>query len=165
MSGRSEGARRHQVLHGRNAILETGARGSTDARRFGWAWLGLTTALALHVTDEALTNFLSLYNPSVLALRQRVPWLPLPTFTFRVWLTGLIAGICLLVFLSRFADQGKRWAVVLAYPLSVLMVFNGLGQIGGSLYSGRLMPGVYSSPLLLIASVSLLLTAVSTKAS
>ena len=30
---------------------------------FGRAWLGLAGALALHVTDEALTDFLSVYNP------------------------------------------------------------------------------------------------------
>jgi hypothetical protein len=32
------------------------------------------------------------------------------------------------------------------------MFGNGLGHIGGSFYLGRLMPGVYSAPLLLLAS-------------
>jgi hypothetical protein len=36
--------------------------------RFGWAWL------ALHVTDEALTGFLSVYNAAVRTIRgQKVP--------------------------------------------------------------------------------------------
>lgn len=60
---------------------------------FGWAWIAFTVALALHVTDEALTDFLSVYNPSVLSIRRHVPFLPLPTFTFRVWLSGLVLGI------------------------------------------------------------------------
>lgn len=64
-----------------------------SARRFGWAWLAL--ALALHVTDEALTGFLRVYNPAVRTIRSYVPLLPLPAFTFRIWLGGLILGICL----------------------------------------------------------------------
>jgi hypothetical protein len=55
---------------------------------FGIAWLALCIAFAIHVADEALTDFLSVYNPAVRAIRARFPFLPLPTFTFRVWLTG-----------------------------------------------------------------------------
>lgn len=131
----------------------------SSAMRLGSAWLGLCAALAVHVTDEALTNFLAVYNPAVLAIRRSVPWFPLPTFTFRVWLAGLIAGIGLLLFLSRYAFQGKRWIARLSYPIGILMLLNGLGHIAGSLYLGHLMPGVYSAPLLLIASVYLLMTA------
>jgi hypothetical protein len=36
-------------------------------RRFCAAWVGLCAALALHVTDEALTGFLDVYNPAVQA--------------------------------------------------------------------------------------------------
>jgi hypothetical protein len=44
-----------------------------QARRggFGWSWFALTVAFALHVTDEASTGFLSVYNPTVTALRAR----------------------------------------------------------------------------------------------
>jgi hypothetical protein len=124
-------------------------------RRFGYAWIFLCVALALHVTDEALTDFLSVYNPTVLAIRKRLPFLPLPTFTFGVWLTGLIIGILLLFCLSPFVFRGSRFTIWLAYPLSVIMFLNGMGHIGGSLYRRRLMPGVYSSPFLLFASAYL----------
>lgn len=60
-------------------------------RRFGLAWLALAAALALHVADEAHADFLSVYNPTVLAIRERIPWIPLPTFTFGAWITGLAA--------------------------------------------------------------------------
>ena len=40
-----------------------------SAFRLGIAWVMMWVALALHVTDEALTGFLSVYNPTVLALR------------------------------------------------------------------------------------------------
>jgi uncharacterized protein with HXXEE motif len=123
--------------------------------RFGVAWVLLSVALALHVTDEAVTDFLSVYNPAVLAIRKRLPFLPLPIFTFRVWLTGLCLGILLALVLSFLAFHGSRLAIAVAYPVAVLMFANGSGHIAASLYRRRLMPGVYSSPLLMAASVYL----------
>ena len=122
----------------------------------GRAWVALCLALAVHVADEALTDFLSVYNPTVRALRSRVPFLPLPTFTFGIWLGGLIAAVILLLLLSPFAFRPARWMAPLSYIFGILMLFNGLQHIAGSFYLGRLMPGVYSSPLLLAASVYLL---------
>jgi hypothetical protein len=112
----------------------------------------MAVVIALHVTDEAATDFLSVYNPAVRAIRARLPFLPLPTFTFGVWLTGLVLGILLLLALSPLAFRGKRWVIWASLPLSVLMFGNGLGHIAGSFYLGRLMPGVYSAPLLLLAA-------------
>ena len=124
--------------------------------RLGHAWVALAVALALHVADEAFHDFLSVYNPTVQALRERLPWLPLPTFTFPVWLGGLIAGVLLLLALSRFAFRGARWIVLVSYPLGILMTFNAVQHFAGSIYLGRPLPGVYSSPILLAASLWLL---------
>jgi hypothetical protein len=127
--------------------------------RFGYAWIFLSAALALHVTDEAMTDFLSVYNPTVLAIRERLPFLPIPTFTFGVWLTGLCVGITLLFLLSPLTFRRNRILVWIAFPLSVVMFGNGLLHIAGSFYLGRAMPGVYSSPLLLLASAWLFVNA------
>jgi len=134
-------------------------RAPVPDRRFGYAWLALCGALAIHVTDEALTDFLSVYNPAVHAIRARLPFLPLPTFTFETWLTGLILGILVLSVLSVLAFRGRRLAAWLAYPYAAIMLANGLGHFGGSIYLGRWMPGVYSAPLLLFASVLLFVRA------
>jgi len=131
-----------------------------EARQFGYAWILLCVALALHVLDEALTDFLSVYNPTVKAIRKRFPFLPLPVFTFRVWLAGLCIGILLAFCLSPLAFRGSHFVIGAAYPLAVLMFGNALGHIGASLYRGRMMPGVYSSPFLLCASVYLFICAV-----
>ncbi len=128
-------------------------------RRHGWAWVALTFALAVHVADEALTDFLSFYNPMVTSLRARLGWFPMPTFTFDVWLTGLITAVIVLLLLSVFVFRGARAMIYASYPYGVLMLFNGLGHTVGSVYFGRLLPGVYSSPLLLAASVWLLVCA------
>jgi disulfide bond formation protein DsbB len=92
----------------------------------------------------------------VRTIRARLLFLPLPTFTFGVWLTGLILGILLLLALAPLSFRGKRWVLWASFPLAILMFGNGLGHIGGSIYLGHLMPGVYSAPLLLIASAWLL---------
>ena len=128
-------------------------------RKHGWAWVALSLTLAVHVADEALTDFLSFYNPMVTSLRARLGWFPMPTFTFDVWITGLVAAVVLLFALSVFAFRGSRAMIYASYPYGVLMLFNGLGHTVGSIYFGRLLPGVYSSPLLLAASVWLLICA------
>lgn len=71
-----------------------------SAKGFGYAWMGLTFAIGLHVLDEALHNFLSVYNPTVLKIKSLYPWLPLPVFTFEGWLAPLCLGIFVLLLLS-----------------------------------------------------------------
>jgi hypothetical protein len=128
------------------------------ASRFGWAWLALALAPALHVTDEALTRFLSVYNPAVRTLRAQVPFLPVPRFTFAVWLAGLVLGISVLLAVLVLAFRGARWLALLAYPLGILMFANGMGHAAGTLYM-RPAAGAYSAPLLLVTSTYLLLMA------
>jgi hypothetical protein len=125
-------------------------------RRHWLAWMGLCVALAIHVIDEALTNFLALYNPAVLALRERYS-LPLPTFTFEVWLSLLIFAVVVLVGVSYFVWKG-RWAMrPISHVFAWVMLLNGLLHIALSLYTWQLMSGVYTSPLLLVASVVLII--------
>jgi hypothetical protein len=127
-------------------------------RAWGMAWLALTAALALHVADEAVNDFLAVYNPTVRAIRARLPFLPLPTFTFAVWLSGLIAAIAILAVLSPLAFRGRPELRYLAYPYAAIMLLNGLQHIAGSVWMGRLMPGVISAPLLIVTSAILLFT-------
>lgn len=134
-------------------------------RRFGTAWLGFAAALAVRVTDEATHDFLSTYNPAALAIRARLPFLPLPTFTFSDWLGELLAGIALLLCVSPLAFRGARWLRRAALPLAIVVgVFNASLHMASSVYYGRWMPGVYSSPLLLVAALFLLVSARGRKA-
>ena len=128
-----------------------------EDRLWGTTWLAMTAAIALHVVDEALTGFLPFYNSAVEEMRATSPWVPLPTFSFPVWLSGLILGLVVLLGLAPLAFRRKAWLRPLAYFLGVLMIANGLGHIGASVFIGKAAPGVLSSPLLLVASVALLL--------
>ena len=122
---------------------------------FHRAWLALCAALAIHITDEALTGFLDLYNPTVLGIRQRHPWLPIPTFTFSVWIGLLILAVVGLLILSRCVGRGLHWTIYAAYPFVLVMLSNALMHLGFSIYKHAWMPGAYTSPLLLAASLYL----------
>ena len=144
-------------------LMAIGLPATPHAQLF-WAWIALCLALALHIADEAGTGFLSVYNPTVLALRKKLPWFPLPVFTFGVWLTGLVAVNILLFSLSAFVLRGAPWMRPLGYVFAVIMFANGLVHIGGtirgrtvaSVHFARPMPGFYSSPFMLLASAYLL---------
>lgn len=128
--------------------------GAND-QAYGWAWVALCAALAIHVVDEALIDFLSVYNSTVKALRQRWRFLALPTFSFKVWLSGLILAVIFLFALSPLAFAAAKSLAPLAYFFAAFMMVNGLQHIAASIYMRRLMPGIYSAPLLLICATYL----------
>jgi len=126
------------------------------ARQWGLAWVFLALTIGLHVTDEALTDFLPLYNSLVESVRASYSWIPLPTFGFSLWLGGLILGVLLLLGLAPLVFAGNVYLRPVSYFLSVLMIANALGHIGASIYCQKLAPGVLSSPVLFVAAVALL---------
>ncbi|MGD2152663.1 MAG: HXXEE domain-containing protein [Gemmatimonadales bacterium] len=126
----------------------------------GIAWLGLTVALALHVLDESLHGFLSYYNPAALAIRDWLPLVAPPTFSFEVWLVGLIVGVIVLLASSPLAFRRVRWLRPVALGLSVIMIFNAGIHITWSLALGEVVPGTYTAPVLLAAALCLLVAAV-----
>jgi hypothetical protein len=138
---------------------------SPEASGFGRPWFALTVAFALHVLDEASTGFLNIYNPTVTAMRARLGWFPMPTFGFREWLVGLILGVALCFALTPLAARNARWLRPLAWFYALVMFFNGLGHtavtiLGHTVVSvpvARPAPGFYSSPLLFIGSVWLMM--------
>lgn len=125
--------------------------------RWGLAWIAMTLALALHVTDEALTDFLPFYNHFILTVRDTIPWFPFPTFTFAAWLFGLIALIIALFALTPFVFRGRKWMRYISYTLGVIMVGNAIAHVSVSVYWGIWAPGVYSSPLVLATASYLIL--------
>jgi hypothetical protein len=127
------------------------------ARRRYIAWLLLCAALAVHIADEAFTGFLDLYNPTVQAIRERTPWLVLPTFSFPVWISLLALAVVGLLILSRWVARGLNWTVYASYAFSAVMFANAIAHLGFSIYKAHWMPGSYTSPLLLAASVNLLI--------
>jgi len=137
---------------------------SQAACGFGLAWFALTVAFALHVLDEASTGFLAVYNPTVIAMRARWGWFPMPTFGFREWLVGLILGVLLCFALTYPAARGARWLRPLAWLYALIQFSNAmghtiatiLGHTVASITFPRPAPGFYSSPFLFVGSVWLM---------
>lgn len=123
---------------------------------FGLAWIAFALAVALHVADEASHDFLAVYNPSARAIRAKLH-LPIPVFTFRSFLITLSFAVCLLVALTPLAFHGVRWIRAAAVPVAILAgLLNACLHVGGSLLYHRKMPGILTSPLLLLAGTWLL---------
>jgi hypothetical protein len=137
---------------------------SQTASGFERAWFALTIAFALHVFDEATTGFLSIYNPTVTALRARFAWFPMPAFEFREWLVGLSVAVAFCFALTPLAATNARWLRPLAWFYALIMFFNGmghtlftiLGRTVATVTFPRPAPGFYSSPFLFIGSVWLM---------
>jgi uncharacterized protein with HXXEE motif len=124
--------------------------------RHARAWLFLVAALALHVLDEALTGFLDFYNPLVRQLRESLGFWPMPTFTFGVWLSGLVALVVILTVLTPTVRRGATGTRLVSWVLAVIMLGNGIAHLAGSVYYRRWLPGATSAPLLLVASIRLM---------
>ena len=129
-------------------------------RRHWLAWMGLCGALAVHVADEALTGWLDWYNPTVRAIHEQyrsvLLRILLPAIPFGVFLSLLIFAVVSLSAVSWFVWKG-RWAMrPISHVFAVVMLTNGLIHVAHSIYMRELMPGVYTSPLLLAASVALI---------
>jgi len=115
----------------------------------------MSVVLAFHVADEALTDFLSFYNPLIVEIRENMGWFPAPTFSFSAWLSGLVVLVLVLFALAPLIKRGKTTGFVLSFALGVIMFFNGAAHLGGSIYFRQWLPGVATAPLLLFASVRL----------
>src|SRR5437879_13595160 len=102
------------------------AHDSGKPANFGVAWFLLCLAFCAHVVDEALTGFLPVYNATVLAMRSKYKWFPMPTFEFREWLTGLIVANLVFLLLTPFAFRNAWWLRPLAYFYAGVNFLNGM---------------------------------------
>ena len=122
------------------------------------AWLLMMTALALHVFDEAFTDFLPFYNEQVARIKDNLPIFPMPLFSFEVWLSGLIGAIVVGFLLTFFVRRGGKIIRIVTIILGIIMIGNALGHMLGSLYTERLLPGFWSSPFLLVTASIVVIT-------
>ncbi len=117
------------------------------------AWLSLAVVLAFHVADEASHDFLASYNPIAASIQARLGGFPFPpVFSFRVWLVGLVAMVLLCIAITPLLEPRRPWTVNVAMAWALIHTGNGLVHVAGSIVAGRLMPGVWTAPLLLLVA-------------
>jgi protein-S-isoprenylcysteine O-methyltransferase Ste14 len=120
------------------------------------AWLYLCLHLAAHGVEEALNGFVDVWNPFLASMRARTG-IPLPQFVFQDWLTMLVAGVAALTAMTPLVARGTRGFRAGSYIFAALMIFNGVNHLSSPLYLGRFLPGQFTSPLLILASIWLIL--------
>ena len=112
----------------------------------------MTAAFALHIADEWRTDFLALYNPAVQEIRQAVPAMQLPTFTYESWLALLGSAVVVLAVLTALAGPGGWGLVIVGRIYAVAMALNGAGHLAASAWAGEWISGSASSPILIAAA-------------
>ena len=117
------------------------------------AWVLMISALAIHVFDEATSGFLIFFNRQVTNIREQLGFFPIPNLTFEIWLTALIIGIIICFLLTPLVKRGGRFVRAFTTILGILMIVNAIGHLLGSIYTGRLLPAFWSSPLLLLTAL------------
>jgi hypothetical protein len=128
--------------------------------RFGICWLFFGYTLALHAMDEAGHGFVTVFNSNGLVIRRALPFVRIPALTLQDFIGILVLFLTLLLALTPLAFRGLKWMRGVAIPVSAIAgILNGTMHILSSIYLKRLMPGVYSSPLLLLAGTLLLRSA------
>jgi hypothetical protein len=133
-------------------------------RPLAHAWILLCLGLGLHIFDEATTGFLGIYNPTVIALRERLGWWLMPTFEFGQWLVGLLVACVVLLALTGFVARGAPGTRPLAYGFAIIMLLNAGGHTVATIFGRtvatvtfpRPAPGFWSSPFMAAAAVYLL---------
>jgi hypothetical protein len=117
----------------------------------------MVSAIALHVLDESLSGFLTFYNSFVRDLKRGSGFFPAPEFSFNVWISGLIAAIIILYLLTPLVYRGGKVIRIIVIVISIIMVLNALGHSLGSIYFGEILPGFWSSPLLFLTAIMVLI--------
>ena len=112
--------------------------------------------LAMHIADEALTDFLCAYNPAVTSLNEDLGFTLLPTFSFAAWFGLLIFALVGLFALTPLAYKAQRGFIPVGYAFAVVMLINGVAHIWVSLSHGEWISGVYTAPLSLAGAIYLL---------
>ncbi len=104
------------------------------------------------MADEWATDFLALYNPAVDRIRSAYPAIPLPSFSYEVWLATLGCAVAALFVLTPLAGPGGWGLTLVGRVYCVLMALNGAAHLALSAWAGEWLPGSTSSPLLLVAA-------------
>jgi hypothetical protein len=76
-----------------------------------------------------------------------------PVFSFQVWIRGLIGAVILGYAMTPLVHRGGKVIRAITIVLGIIMTMNALGHLLGSIYLARTLPGMLSSPFLLLSAL------------
>jgi len=126
--------------------------------RWTVAWFILCAALALHIAEEATNGSYLVYGETLDFLRQVFPSLHIPTFQYTVWLLDISGAILVLLSLTWLVQKRYQIMRPASFALATFTTANAMLHILSSLAFDRVLAGTITSPLLLAASLFLLLS-------
>ncbi len=126
--------------------------------RWTVAWFVLGAVLALHIAEEATSGSYWAYGETMDFLRRLFPSLPIPRFQFEVWLLDIAGAILALLSLTWLVQKRSQIMRPASFALATFTTANAMQHILFSLASDRVLGGTVTSPLLLAASLFLLLS-------
>jgi hypothetical protein len=129
-----------------------------NLQRWTVAWFVLCVLLALHLAEEAASGDYRAYGQALDLLRVFFPQLPIPHFNFTVWLVDIAGAIIVLFLLTGLVHRNYQIMRPASFALAIFTTANAMLHILLSLASDRILAGTLTSPLLLVASLFLLLT-------
>ena len=140
---------------GRNPVAGSNMLTSnSQIAAFGRAWLVLCTVTALHLLEESTTGFLEDFAPLVHTVGLAIG-IPAEMPSYSIWLAAIASLIAFVFVLTPLAFRGRHWVVLGSYVFAALMVGNGVNHLLSPLYLGHFLPGQWTSPFLILASIQL----------
>ena len=134
------------------------SQSSPGRLNFGFAYLLMCFAMAIHTWDEATHHFVEYFNATALVLYGHFSWFPDLQMNLQTFVAGLAIANLLLFALTPMAYRNSRYLRPLAYGFGGGFFLNGIwhilltlkGSSVGSIHFEGVAPGFYTSPLLLI---------------
>lgn len=126
--------------------------------RWTAAWLTLSLVLALHVADEVLNGTLAFYRDLLDFAAEYLSFVRLPPFRPEVWIVNLVGASLLLIAMTWLVYRRIGPMRLASYVLAGFATANAMLHLMMSLALQHVMPGTLTSPLILAASLFLLLS-------
>jgi hypothetical protein len=126
--------------------------------RWAMAWLILSLVLGLHVAEEAASGRFAIYDDLLDWIGFFLPFVEMPAFRYNMWLINLTGAVVVLIGLTWLVVTRQGPMRLASYVLAIFASANALLHIFLSVAAGELLPGTLTSPLVLAASLFLLIS-------
>jgi hypothetical protein len=118
-----------------------------------WLYLGLCLAQAAHSVEEIFTHLYKWMPRVSAALHQRLEFFPVLHPSADWFASANVIIVAIMLMLSPFVFQGRRWAWSIATAAAVIETLNAMGHISAAIIRGGYFSGCIAAVFLLGLSV------------